>query len=122
MVYCKKNIGNTVLQETTGKMLSFNISTSYRCHTEHLHKHKKKFQMLIDKHKVPYLNPDDSIRTFDISAPTFTGTLNQQKPVIREEINVVKNTVVNLTDEALTEDETQLLFFNFFYFFYFFIF
>ena len=91
------------------KMLSFNISTSHRCHSEHFHKHKKKFQMLIDKHKVPYLNPCDSIRTFDISAPTFTGTLNQQKPVIREEINVVKNTVVNLTDEALTEEEIQLL-------------
>ena len=59
------------------KMLSFNISTSYRCHTEHVYKHKKKFQMLIDKHKVPDLYPYDSIRTFDISASTLTGTLNQ---------------------------------------------
>ena len=30
------------------KLLSFNISTSHRCHAEHLHKHKKKFQNLID--------------------------------------------------------------------------
>ena len=41
--------------------------------------------------------------------PHLLAPLNQQKPVIREEINVVKNTVVNLTDETLTEEETQLL-------------
>ena len=86
------------------KFLSFNISTSRRCHTEHLHKHKKKFQNLIDRHKVPYVNPYDSIKVFDVSAPSFTGILSQKKPVIREEINVVKNTVINLSDE-----ETQLL-------------
>ena len=72
------------------KLLSFNISTSHRCHAEHLHKHKKKFQNLIDQHKVPYINPYDSIKVFDISAPSFTGIISQQKPVIREEINVVR--------------------------------
>ena len=91
------------------KILSFNIATSHRCHNEHLRKHKKKFQKLIDKLKVPYRNPYDSIKNFDISSPTFTGIVNQPKPVIREEINVVKNTVINLTDEALTEDENNLL-------------
>ena len=72
-------------------------------------KHKKKFQKLIDKLKVPYRNPYDSIKNFDISSPTFTGIINQPKPVIREAINVVKNTVINLTDEALTEDDKNLL-------------
>ena len=91
------------------KLLPFNISTSHRCHTEHLHKHKKKFQNLIDQHKVPYINPYDSIKVFNISAPSFTGIISQQKPVIREDINVVKNTVINLSDEALKDEETQLL-------------
>ena len=90
------------------KILSFNMATSHRYHNVHLRIHKK-FQKLIDKLKVPYLNPYDSIKNFDISSPTFTGIINQPKLVIREEINVVKNTVINLTNEALTEDENNLL-------------
>ena len=91
------------------KLLSFNISTSHRCHAEHLQKHKKKFQNLIDRHKVPYINAYDSIKVFDISAPSFTDIISQQKPVVREEINVVKNTVIYLSDEALNDEETELL-------------
>ena len=76
------------------KLLEFNISTSRRTHTEHLHRHKKKFQKLIDQYKVPYCNPYDSIKAFDIyiSAPTFTGVIKRTEPVIRQDINVLKNT------------------------------
>ena len=98
-----------LLSDSYAKILSFNIATSHGCHNKHLHKHKKKFQKLIDKLKVPYLNPYNSIKNFDISSPTFMGIINQVKPVICEEINVVKNTIINLTDEALTEDENNLL-------------
>ena len=91
------------------KLLAFNISTSRRTHTEHLRRHKKKFQKLIDQHKAPYCNPYDSIKAFDISAPTFTGVIKQSKPVIRQDVNVVKNTVINLSDEPLEDEETSLL-------------
>ena len=37
------------------------------------------------------------------------GIIHQPKPVICEEINVVKNTIINLTDEALTEEKHNLL-------------
>ena len=89
--------------------LAFNISTSRRTHTEHLRRHKKKFQKLIDQHNAPYCNPYDSIKTFDISAPTFTGVIKQSKPVIRQDVNFVKNTVINLSDEPLEDEETSLL-------------
>ena len=89
--------------------MAFNISTSRRTHTEHLRRHKKKFQKLIDQHKAPYCNPYDSIKAFDISAPTFTGVIKQSKPVIRQDVNVVKNTVINLSDEPFEDEETSLL-------------
>ena len=91
------------------KLLEFNIATSRRSHTEYLHRHKKKFQKLIDQHKVPYCNPYDSIKAFDISAPTFTGVIKRNEPVIRQDINVVKNTVINLSGELLEDEETSLL-------------
>ena len=91
------------------KLLAFNISTSRRTHTEHLRRHKDKFQKLTDQHKAPYCNPYDSIKAFDISAPTFTGVIKQSKPVIRQDVNVVKNTVINLSDEPLEDEETSLL-------------
>ena len=74
-----------------------------------LRRHKDKFQKLTDQHKAPYCNPYDSIKAFDISAPTFTGVIKQSKPVIRQDVNVVKNTVINLSDELLEDEETSLL-------------
>ena len=91
------------------KLLAFNMCTSHRTHTKHLHIHKKKFQTLIDQHEVPYCNPYDSIKAFDISAPTFTGVIKQTGPVIKLDIKVVKNTVINLSDKPLEDEETSLL-------------
>ena len=91
------------------KLLAFNISTSRRTHTEHLRRHKEKFQKLIHQQKAPYCNPYDSIKAFDISAPTFTGVIKQTEPVIKQDINVVKNTVINLSNEPLEDEENSLL-------------
>ena len=69
----------------------------------------KKIQKLIDQYEVPYCNSYDSIKVFDISAPTFTGVIKQSKPVIRQGVNVVKNTIINLSDKPLEDEDTSLV-------------
>ena len=91
------------------KLVEIHSTTSRRYHTEHLQKHQKKFNDLIKWQKVPYLNPYDNLRSFDISQPTFSGLFRHSTPTLIPSNNVISNAVVNLTDQPMREEETNLL-------------
>ena len=91
------------------KLTELNMATSRKHHKLHLATHQKKFYQLITRYNVPFVNPYDNIGTFEISQPTFSGIFKQTSPRMKKDADVVRNTVVNLSDELLEEDETNLL-------------
>ena len=91
------------------KLTELNVSTSQKYHKLHLKNHQKKFGQLITRYNVPYTNPYDMLVSFDISHPTFSGLFKQSTPTIQEEKKIITNAVVNMTNEALNGDETDIL-------------
>ena len=91
------------------KLIEMNMDTSRKYHRLHLTTHQKKFRTLTNRYNVPYLNPYDSLSTFDITQPTFSGLFQKVTPTIKKDAEVVRNTVVNLTDELLKKEETDIL-------------
>ena len=91
------------------KLTELNVSTSQKYHKLHLQNHQKKFGQLITRYNVPYTNPYDMLVSFDISHPTFSGLFKQSTPTIQEEKKIITNAVVNMTNEPLNGDETDIL-------------
>ena len=91
------------------KVTDFHSATSQRCHNQHLLKHKQKFDNLISHYNIPYENPYNTINSFSISMPTFSGLFSKSTPTIIAKNNVIINPVVNLTNQPLPEEETKLL-------------
>ena len=91
------------------KLTELNVSTSQKYHKLHLKNHQKKFGQLITRCNVPYTNPYDMLVSFDISHPTFSGLFKQSTPTIQEEKKIITNAVVNMTNEPLNGDETDIL-------------
>ena len=81
---------------------------SAHIHQKLLTKHQQKFQDIIKYNNVSFANAYIQLLNFSLTLPTFAGPLKSTVPTLKSP-DVVKNTVVNLSDVNIFSNEKILL-------------